>query len=37
MASTMAAATTKRVNHFWSAGTTNHGACGVEVWRIVCS
>ncbi len=27
MASTIAAATTSRVNHLLSAGTTNHGAC----------
>ena len=28
--STMAAATTRRVNHLWSAGTTYHGACSVR-------
>src|SRR6266481_972875 len=34
-ASTMAAATTTRVNHLLSAGTTYHGARLVAVWRIV--
>src|SRR4249919_555728 len=29
---TIAPATTMRVNHLWSAGTTNHGASG----RLVC-
>ncbi len=29
----MAEATTRRVNHFLSAGTTYHGACSVAVCR----
>src|SRR5262249_20498031 len=36
-ASTTAAATTSRVNHLWSAGTTYHGACGVAVCWIMSS
>ena len=31
------AATTSCVNHLWSAGTTCHGECGVEVWRTISS
>ena len=33
-ASIIAATTTSRVNHLLSAGTTNHGACGVAVAAI---
>ena len=34
--STSAAATTSRVNHLWSAGTTYHGTSLVAVLLIVC-
>src|SRR5688500_5054290 len=37
MASTTMAETTMRVNHLRSAGTTNHGAHSVPVWRIMSS
>ena len=36
-ASITAAATTTRVNHLWSAGTTYHGACLVAVFWIMSS
>jgi len=31
----IAAATTTRVNHLLSAGTTYHGAWALAVWRIM--
>src|ERR1700704_2418083 len=36
-ASTTAAATTSRVNHLLSAGTTYQGACGLAVFWIMSS
>src|SRR6516165_7872019 len=36
-ASMITEATTRRVNHLWSAGTTYQGACGVLVARIISS